>query len=84
MQKTIVDGKEINIPLNKQVEIKAKESVETIVEENGSVSKAKLTKDSLIVQCEKKTADGSNLDAEKIIEEINKLNSKEKDLRVIL
>ena len=38
----------------------------------------------LLLENDKKTADECNLDAEKIIEEINRLNSKEKDLRVIL
>jgi len=55
MKKVIVDGKEVNIPLNKQVEIKTKESVETIVEKNGNVSKTKLTKDSITFQIEEKS-----------------------------
>ena len=54
MKEIKVDGKKINIPLNKEIEIKANKSIETVVEENGNVSKTKLTKDNLVIQCKKK------------------------------
>ena len=56
MKKIIVDGKEKKIPYDTTVEIKAKESVEAIVEEKGYISKSKLTIDGLTIEIQKKNS----------------------------